>query len=152
MHRHLYRRRCKWSKNYKMQILFCLHKIAFQPMQWMNKHIKKDKKNCVLKNFIQISVSLYLKAKRITFADWGTVLASKIGCQWVKYKCRYWKTECWGDSTCMYTQCILVKDYHSPQEEKVYCMSDSNLMSCKMWSNFLVCGSVQFVPIQMLLQ
>ena len=36
--------RREWSWNYKIQVLFYLHKIAFQPMQWINKHIKMDNK------------------------------------------------------------------------------------------------------------
>ena len=63
-------RNCKKKKKKKntdifAQVLFCLHKIAFQPDE---KTHKNGQQNLLLKNFIQISVSLCLKAKRLPLA------------------------------------------------------------------------------------
>ena len=45
----------------------------------MNEQTNKKDKNLVLKNFIQIFVSLFLRAQRVPLAHRGNLLARKMG-------------------------------------------------------------------------
>ena len=90
----------------------------------MNKRIKIDKKIILLKNFIQISVSLCLKAKRVPLAHRGAVWLST----WRNSRCQ---------SNCICARFINISPKLTRTERKSQPQIDINVNSLRFFAGLM---------------